>query len=219
MKVILFDIDGVLLDSAHFIGYVVRSAFAHFGVTNVSYELFFEAIKKNNLSAICKEYLPHITEEEYYTIDHALQLENLHLCKPFAESHDVLRTLKDAGIKLATVTNRPAKTIRPSLDAHNISGYFDAIVSIEDVARGKPHPDLIIAALDRLGEEVSSACIIGDTAIDIIAGRNAGIQTVGVTYGFDGPAIADQNPDYVIASLAELPALMGIFVKENIHAI
>ncbi|MBI2086378.1 HAD hydrolase-like protein [Candidatus Daviesbacteria bacterium] len=62
----------------------------------------------------------------------------------------------------------------------------------------------MLTALGKLGVEPINAYMVGDTGDDILAGKNAGVKTVGVTYGFLGKDIAQYNPDFIIDDIEEL---------------
>jgi pyrophosphatase PpaX len=73
-----------------------------------------------------------------------------------------------------------------------------------DVTNHKPDPEGIFLALNNLGIRSKNVIMIGDTAPDIEAGKNAGVKTIGVTYGFYGRKVTECNPDYVINNFSEI---------------
>jgi len=83
-------------------------------------------------------------------------------------------------------------------------GYFDAIISGEDVEHPKPHPESLFKALQQLEVRPEKAVMIGDTEADILAGKNAKVRTIGVSYGFHGSHIAGSKPDFIIGDIANL---------------
>lgn len=93
--------------------------------------------------------------------------------------------------------------------------YIDCLVTAEDVKRPKPHPDAILRVIRLFcsnAGEVDSACVmcVGDTPADIHAGKNAGVRTVGVTYGVAGDAeIRLAEPDWIIHSFGEMRSFLA----------
>ncbi|MCL4366439.1 HAD-IA family hydrolase, partial [Patescibacteria group bacterium] len=94
--------------------------------------------------------------------------------------------------------------ILKSLKHVGILDYFDIVVGADDVNNPKPHQDHVLAALQKLGVEPENAYMVGDTDHDILAGKSAGVKTIGVTYGWLGQDIKKYKPDYVIDDIEQL---------------
>lgn len=135
---------------------------------------------------------------------HEFQKENFHLIKPFPKTKKILKSLKDSGFLLAAVSNRMRESLLHSLKLAGIFDYFDVIVSADDVDNPKPHQDHLLTALKKLEVEPVNAYMAGDTENDILAGKNAKVKTIGVTYGFLGKEIKKHKPDYLIDNIEEL---------------
>lgn len=115
---------------------------------------------------------------------------------PADELHAVLAALKPSH-RLAMATNR-GSTVLEVVRRFGLSPYFDTALGVHDVARPKPHPDLLLAACGRLGVEPADALYVGDAETDWMAARDAGLQFVAVG---DAPWSAA-----AITALRELPA-------------
>lgn len=85
---------------------------------------------------------------------------------------------------LALVTSRDQRGVEGFLEQYDLRGYFKLVVSALTAKRIKPHPAPVIYAAEQLGVPVSDCVMVGDTTVDVIAGRQAGAQTVGVLCGF-----------------------------------
>jgi pyrophosphatase PpaX len=85
---------------------------------------------------------------------------------------------------------------------------FDTIVSFEDAGGQKPDPAPLLQALQILGETPDRAVMIGDSHLDIEAGRNAGVQTIRATYGFHKEKLEEPNPDFMIDDIKDLLKLL-----------
>jgi HAD superfamily hydrolase (TIGR01509 family) len=111
--------------------------------------------------------------------------------------------------RFAIVTNRARRGAKDILVGHGLLDRFDPILGIDDVQRVKPHPEPVLAAMRHAGAGPDETVMVGDTADDIRAGLAAGTAAVGVTTGFTPrEALAAAGAHAVIASLAELPALL-----------
>lgn len=215
-KAVLFDIDGTLLDTSEFI----FQAFEH---TLREYNL--PPRKRSEMAAlvgrpleICYKVLTGIEDlqeiQELRLAHRRFQTEHMHLSKPYPEVRETLDILSSAGIKMAAVTTRTGVTVPKTLELAGISKYISYVVALEDVVNLKPHPEPVYKALDYLEAEPEDSAMVGDTDVDIQAGKNAGTATIGVTYGFHGASIAEANPDYIINHIEEILPILQF--KESV---
>ncbi|NUU65638.1 phosphoglycolate phosphatase [Enterobacteriaceae bacterium BIT-l23] len=124
---------------------------------------------------------------------------------------ETLAALKQHGVALALVTNKPTPFVRPILESLGLSGYFEPIIGGDDVENKKPHPEPILRVAERLGISPQALLFVGDSRNDIQAARAAGCPSVGMTYGYNyGEAIALSNPDKVLDRFHELLPLLGL---------
>lgn len=121
-----------------------------------------------------------------------------------------LAELHAAGFPMACVTNKPAEFAQPLLDRLGIRTFFATVVGGECVPKPKPAPDSLMLCAERLGVSIEQGLMVGDSLNDVGAARNAGCPVVCVPYGYNhGYDIRDAQPDRVIDSIVELPALLG----------
>ncbi|GAB3125193.1 phosphonatase-like hydrolase [Glaciibacter psychrotolerans] len=128
-------------------------------------------------------------------------------------AEEVMRELRGMGVKVALVTGFSRATQCAILDALGWQEIADVTLSPAEAGRGRPFPDLPLAALLRTGAtSVRSMVVVGDTASDMLSGVNAGAGlVVGVLSGaHDEDALEDAGADAVITSIADLPALLGL---------
>lgn len=117
--------------------------------------------------------------------------------------------LRATGLPMACVTNKSAEFALPLLDRLSIGHFFATVVGGECVPNPKPAPDALLLCAERLGIPIHQGLMVGDSRNDVGAARNAGCPVVCVPYGYNhGYDIRDAQPDAVIASLADLPALL-----------
>jgi phosphoglycolate phosphatase len=120
-----------------------------------------------------------------------------------------LTELHGAGFPLACVTNKLAEFALPLLDRLDIGHLFATVVGGECTPNPKPAPDALLLCAERLGVPIRQGLMVGDSRNDVGAARNAGCPVVCVPYGYNhGYDIRDAEPDAVIASIADLPALL-----------
>lgn len=118
---------------------------------------------------------------------------------------ETLEGLRKRGYLISVASSNPADVIHTSLAAVSLGALVDSVTCVDEVARGKPAPDLFVEASKKLGLPPRSCLAVGDTSYDVISGRDAGM----VTTAYVGPApaasqILESGPDHVIGRLAEL---------------
>ncbi|HOW89836.1 MAG TPA: HAD-IA family hydrolase [Elusimicrobiales bacterium] len=200
-EAVLFDVDGTLLDTREFIYRAFEHAFRRHGAVPAARARVDEVIGAPLLE--CYGLLAPEHDARALCMYHrAFQLENIHLSEPFPKAVEVLKGLREAGIRTAAVTSRSRRTSLATLESAGMMRMLDAVISGEDARRLKPHPDPLLLALAGLGVKPEKAFMVGDTAADILAGKNAGTGTIGVTYGFHGGKIKENGPDHTVDDIS-----------------
>ena len=125
---------------------------------------------------------------------------------------ELLADAHAAGIKLAVVTGKSRNTALMTLDILGVLDRFDVIYAGDDVERQKPDPMALVQALaDLAHDDPAQAAMIGDSAADVIAGKSAGVATIGVLWGVpDHSQLLAAEPDTVCETVAELRAALGL---------
>jgi phosphoglycolate phosphatase len=132
---------------------------------------------------------------------------------PIPGAAEAIRALRAAGIKVALMTGFARSTQDAIIDAIGWRGLVDLSISPAEAGRGRPYPDLVLVSALRLGvDDVRRIAVVGDTPLDVIAGRRAGAGLVaGVLTGAgDRPALVSAGATHVIGSIGELPGLLGV---------
>ena len=209
LSAVLFDVDGTLLDTTEFIYGGFDHTLAAHGHAPTERTAYARVMGKP-LDVCYIELAPGGDPVLLCETHRVWQADNLHLSVAFPEADAVLRRLRDAGLRLAAITSRSRRTSVRTLELAGLAGYLDLVLSAEDAGAIKPDPAPLLLALERLGVPPAAAVMVGDTDADILAGKAAGVRTVGVTYGFHGPDVAAAGPDATIDRLDELPLLLGI---------
>ncbi len=130
--------------------------------------------------------------------------------QPFPGTAETLAALRDADIKLGVATSKARARTELEGARTGLLGFFDAIVTGDDVERAKPDPESVAKAISELGVSPAAAIYVGDGPNDVLAGRGAGATTVGVSFGFHPAELAAAGPDHIIDHPSELLGLAGI---------
>jgi pyrophosphatase PpaX len=124
----------------------------------------------------------------------------------FAGVEDLLARLSREGRRLGVVTSKRRKTVDLAFRVLPIEGFFDAIVTADEVKRHKPDPEPVLVALERLGSAPDEAAFVGDSPFDVGAGKAAGVFTIGVSWGGIHPEarLLEAGADVIVHSPVEL---------------
>jgi HAD superfamily hydrolase (TIGR01509 family) len=190
---ILFDMDGVLVDSLDAWWKALNNALQRFKHEEITRDEFIQTYWGHDLKANLKRL--HLNPEvaQFCNITYGNHLDYITIYP------DTKNTLKSLGTyKKAIITNTPSDCTRQILQKFGIEPYFEAIITSDDVVRSKPDPEIVFEACERLGVDVTTVLLIGDTESDVKAGKAAGCTVVGLNI----PA------DITIQRLSDLPPLL-----------
>ena len=138
------------------------------------------------------------------------RLMNLYLAlDPFPEVPDTLRRLKAAGLRTAILSNGTPTMLRAVVDGPGLAPLFDAVLSVEEVGVFKTHPKVYQLVVNRLGIAADAICFISSNGWDAYAASAFGMRVVWCNRYAQRAERLPGKPDREIATLAELPALLG----------
>jgi len=178
VKAVLFDMDGVLVDSLDAWFKLFNRTLKHFGKDEFTWEHFMDKVWGGPIERDAEEFFGRSVEEiiSFYYDNFDFFKKNLKL---FPHTKETLKELKNSGLKLGLVTNTPRKQADKLLAYLKLKEYFDVIVGGDEVKNGKPAPDIVLEACKRLDVDVKDVLLVGDTEMDILSGRNAGCVSIG----------------------------------------
>jgi len=207
-KAILFDVDGTLLDTKEFVFQAFKHAMKLHYDREITWEDDLTPLMGKMLDVMFQRLTGENDVDRLITTYRDFQSKNLHLSNPYKDTKYTLEKLKQSGFKLAAVSSRSSENVQTTLELAGIMEYLDVIITGDIVKNPKPDPEPVRLALTRLGVEPEFAVMVGDTDVDILAGKSAGVSTIGVTYGAHGAGIKDFAPDFVINNISEILPLI-----------
>jgi len=221
-QVILFDLDGTLIDSAPDLALAINHMLTTLGRDTFSDDLIRSWVG-NGAHVIVKRGLSGKADFDD-NIDPALFAKALdiflsfyaqNLCVDTATYPNVrstLKILKAQGYRLVIVTNKPFDFIEPILVGLELTGLFELLLGGDSLAERKPSPLPLLHVCETLSVTVEQCVMVGDSKNDILAANAAQMQSVGLTYGYNyGEDIAEHQPDAVFSDFADLIAPFSDF--------
>jgi phosphoglycolate phosphatase len=179
IKAVLFDMDGVLVDSHDAWLDMFNAAREHFGFRAINKQEFDEKVWGINFEETVLVYYPgHSVPEvrDYFSKTFDIFVSKI---KNIPKVKELLGNLKGRGFAMAVVSNSQSDFVERMLGRLEIKDYFSLIVGGERVRNGKPNPEIILIALMELGISAKDAAYVGDTIWDERAAKAAGCRFVG----------------------------------------
>ncbi|MCP8970616.1 pyrophosphatase PpaX [Ectobacillus ponti] len=204
INTILFDLDGTLINTNE----LIISSFLH--TLNHYYPNRYK--REDVLPFIGPSLRETFTEIDSTRVDEMIQryrdfnhLNHDLLVEEYESVYDTVKELKQRGYKLGIVTTKARRTVEMGLQLTKLDGFFEVIVTIDDVEFVKPHPEPLEKALQQLGAKPEEALMVGDNHHDVMGGKNAGTKTAGVAWSIKGRAYLESyQPDYMLDRMSDL---------------
>ena len=180
LKAVLFDLDGVIIDSFDSAFTIFNILRKKFGMDEFGKKKFRKEVWGGSIQDDARKYFRGIDIEKLIKMDLELIRENKDKTKLMQGAKEILRHINDKKIRIGLVTNTPRKAAIELLEYHKIKDNFDAIVAGDDAERPKPYPDSVIKLCNMLNAMPQEAMLVGDTKNDYKAGKAAGCMVVGL---------------------------------------
>ncbi len=218
-KMILFDLDGTLIDSVPDLAFCINSMLSQLDMATVpddsvrnwvgnGIQRLVERALSNDLDAYPETDLLERAMPIFMELYAANTSQRSYLYEGVLDALDYLQGCPN--IQLGCVTNKAEQFTLPLLRDQGIAERFGIIISGDSLPEKKPHPLPLLHAAKRLGVTPTESLMVGDSKSDVKAARAAGFQVICTTYGYNhGEDIHHYKPDAVVDSLAELKTLIA----------
>ena len=212
-ELLIFDLDGTLIDSKRDLADSVNAMRVHLGEPLLADETVYSYVG-NGAPVLVRRALPGRDEEEIerglrffleYYRDHMLDATTL-----YPGVREGLDQLLAADVKMAVLTNKPVRFSEHLIKGLGLEGHFFRIYGGNSFEEKKPHPRGIELLMEESGIGREQTIMIGDSAVDVMTARNAEVRACGVSWGFQPETFAAAPPDFVIDSMSEL---VGMVIK------
>jgi len=210
VRLLVFDLDGTLVDSKQDLAMSVNAMRAEMGLEPLSLELIATYIG-NGVTLLVSRSLGTLatTGNVEKGVEFFLAYYREHMLDHTAPYPGVEETLSRLnGHKLAVLTNKPVNFSREMLTRLGFASYFTYVYGGNSFPQKKPDPVGLHKLMADLGISTRETLMIGDSDTDVLTGRNAGVWTCGVTYGFAAQSLEKVPPDLMIDDMRQLPPLL-----------
>jgi phosphoglycolate phosphatase len=208
MDLLIFDLDGTLVDSKLDLAHAVNAARAHMGLAPIDNDRVYSYVGDGAPVLMRRVLGPEASEAEVQkALEFFLQYYGEHkldYTRPYPGVPEALEQLSGAGVQMAVLTNKPVKVSRAILEGLGLGKYFARIYGGNSFEQKKPDPIGVEALLSELGVGRERTMMVGDSAVDIRTARHAAIKVCGVTYGFQPETFEEDPPDLTVDGLEEL---------------
>ncbi len=211
VRLLVFDLDGTLVDSKRDLALSVNAMRAAMGLDPLPLETIASYVGHGVTLLVRRSLGTDATNESvekgtafFLAYYRAHMLDHTNFYPGVAEALEKLR-----GHKMAVLTNKPVVFSREMLTRLGFASYFAFIYGGNSFPQKKPDPIGLHTLMKDLQISARETLMVGDSDTDVLTGRNAGVWTCGVTYGFGAHTLQHVSPDLVIGDLRELPLLLN----------
>ena len=218
IKLVIFDLDGTLIDSRLDLVHSVNAALRHIGRPELPDDVIASYVGDGAPILIQRA----LGGEE---VDEAIVRQGLQFFLSYYREHKLDYTTVYAGVKealttvqrtsngkprkMAVLSNKPVIPSRAIVEALGLGPFFSQIYGGNSFATKKPDPEGARKLLEENGVRPEETVIVGDSHVDVETGRNAGLWTVGVSYGFAPHTLGENPPDVLVDTPHELAEIFG----------
>ena len=208
MNLLIFDLDGTLIDSTLDLVHSVNAARGLMNLPPISEELVSSYIGNGAPVLMRRALGPEASDDDVRrALEYFLGYYREHMLdntKLYPGVQEALDRLFESGEKMAVLTNKPVRFSKAIVDGLGLGKHFFQIYGGNSFAQKKPDPIGVETLIQEAGAAREHTIMVGDSAVDVRTARNAHVTACGVSYGFQPEGFVDDPPDFVVDDLAEL---------------
>lgn len=216
VKALLIDLDGTLVNPKQALLEAATAAYIAVGIEKSDSQMGVEIARRMEQNLPVRDLFssefrnPRIIKKFLRTYIDAYYVSTLTKATPMPNVHETLQTLAQTfPLALVTLRSIPKKQITKELAQLKLLKYFKTVITAMDVKKPKPYPDAIIKGAEQLGTTASYCATIGDSIVDIQAGKAANAKTIAVLSGlYSKEELKKENPDLIIKNINHLPKFL-----------
>jgi len=216
VKAIIFDLDGTLVDSRGAYREAAEFAFARLKLGMVKAKIVTEIPRRLEENLPIDELIEGADVDRFKEIYlGAYYRATAEKTRPFQNVAATLERLSsDASLAVTTRRNVPEAEVRRELEKFGLAKFFRVVLTSRNTLKPKPSPEALIKCAERLSVRMSDCAVVGDSVIDVRAGKSAEARTVAVLTGiFTREELEREKPDLVLRDVGELPDCVDVSIK------
>lgn len=211
-RAILFDLDGTLLNTNQLILASFMHTLEHHCPGKYT-EQDVLAIMGEPLIDMMRRFDHGQAEQMVETYQQHNIANHDHYVDIFPYVTEVIEELNQAGVRMAVVTNKRRPVVEMGLRLFDLDKWMDEVICVGDAPKAKPDPDMLLLAMDRLQVKPEETLMVGDSRYDLIAARNAGVASAGVSWSLHLEDLHKYQPDYLLEDLRGLLDILKLSHK------
>jgi phosphoglycolate phosphatase len=205
---IIFDLDGTLIDSSKDLAISMNATREHFGLAPLDPALIYSYVG-NGAGVLVRRAMGSNASDETVreALDFFLKFYRVHALehtKLYPGVREAIEELFRAGHKQAILTNKPVRISFDIIGALGLQNYFMRVYGGDSFSYKKPDPTGVIQLIGEAGVMPSETLFVGDSGVDVQTARNAGVRSCGVSWGFQPEAFEVYPPDLLIRDPRQL---------------
>lgn len=212
MDLVIFDLDGTLIDSSLDLANSVNATRAHLDLPPIANDIVYSYVGNGAPVLIRKALGPEFSDDEIqHALDYFLAYYRDHMLDNtvlYPGLRRILDDFKHAGIAMAVLTNKPVRFSQAIVDGLGLHQHFRRVYGGNSFEHKKPHPVGIETLLSEYGITREKTVMVGDSSVDVQTARNANVKACGVTWGFQPETFTAYPPDLLVQRPEELAELV-----------
>ncbi|MGH9406555.1 MAG: HAD family hydrolase [Terriglobia bacterium] len=209
IRLLIFDLDGTLIDSEADLALSVNAMLARIGREPLQRPVIASYVGQG-VTVLVKRALGAAEAPLEEAVAFFLDYYREHMLDHTALYPGVREALEELiPRKLVVLTNKPVNFSRQILAGLGVDRFFSLVYGGNSFEQKKPHPAGILRSMEECRSRATETLMVGDSETDVLTGRNAGAWTCGVTYGIGSQTLARAEPDFFVDDLRELPRFLA----------
>ena len=208
MELVIFDLDGTLVDSQLDLANAVNAARAHINLPPLANERIYSYVGNGAPVLMRRAMGPDAGATDVQrALDFFLAYYREHMLdntRLYPGVQEALDALKAAAVQLAILTNKPVRFSQAIVEGLGLGGHFARVYGGNSFQEKKPHPVGIHTLMEELAVGAENVIMVGDSAVDVQTARNAGVMACGVAFGFQPETFAEHPPDLLVDDMRQL---------------
>ncbi len=216
IKLMIFDLDGTLIDSKEDLAHSINAMLRHYQRPELPLEVVGSYVG-DGAAMLVRRSLGDPDDEQFvqdalkyfmvYYREH--KLDHTYVYPGVIDALRSIRSGRNGDLKMAVLSNKPVNPSRGICEGLNLSEFFVQIYGGNSFPTKKPDPEGALTLLDETGVRPEEAVMVGDSQNDVLTAQNAGMWSLGVTYGFAPESLSIHPPDVMVDTVEEMGQVLA----------